>query len=226
MPQIEIGYRPAHSMARVALQPGESIVAESGAMVGMSTNVAMQTQSQGGMMGGLKRMFGGESFFRNTFTAQNGPGEVLLAQALCGDMTLLEMTPHGYFIQNSAYVASTPDVQIETQVGGFKGFFSGAGVFVLKAVSQQPGQLVVGSFGGIEELHCDGHMVIDTGHLVAWDGTLQYSVGKSAGGWIASWLSGEGLVCRFQGQGRIWIQSRNASEYGQTIGQMLPPRRG
>lgn len=226
MPHIEIGYRPAHSLARVTLQPNEQIVAESGAMVGMSTNVHMQTQSQGGLIGGFKRMFGGESFFRNTFTAQGGPGEVLLAQALCGDMTTLEMTPHGYFIQNSAYIASTPDVQIETKTGGFKGFFSGAGVFILQATSQQPGQVLVGAFGGIQELHCDGNLVIDTGHLVAWDATLQYSVGKSGAGWIASYLSGEGLVCHFTGQGRIWIQTRNPGEYGQTVGRMLPPRKG
>jgi uncharacterized protein (TIGR00266 family) len=226
MPQIEIGYRPAHSLAKVTLQPDEQILAESGAMVGMSPNVHMETQSQGGLMGGLKRMFGGESFFRNTFTAQGGPGEVLLAQALCGDMVTLDMTPQGYFIQNSAYIASTPDVQIETKTGGFKGFFSGAGVFILQATSQQPGQVLVGAFGGIQELQCDGNLVIDTGHLVAWDATLQYSVDKSGAGWIASYLSGEGLVCHFTGQGRIWIQSRNPGEYGQTVGQMLPPRKG
>lgn len=226
MPQIDIGYRPAHSLARVLLQHGESIVAEAGAMVGMSTNVQMQTQATGGLMGGLKRMFGGESFFRNTFTAVNGPGEVLFAQALCGDMQVLTMTPHGYYIASSAYVASTPDVQVETTTGGFKGFFSGAGLFILRATSQQPGQILVGAFGGIQEVHCNDDMVIDTGHLVAWDATLTYSIGKSGSGWIASWLSGEGLVCHFSGQGRIWIQSRNASEYGQTVGAMLPPRRG
>jgi len=226
MPHIEIGYQPAHSLAKVSLQANESFIAESGAMVGMSTNVHMETQSKGGMMGGLKRMFGGESFFRNTFTAQNGPGEVLLAQALCGDMAILEMTPNGFLIQNSAYIASTTDVNVETQTGGFKGFFSGAGVFVLKATSQQPGQCLIGAFGGIEELQCDGNMVIDTGHLVAWDATLTYKIGKSGAGWIASYLSGEGLVCDFEGQGRIWIQSRNPVEYGQSVGAMLPPRRG
>lgn len=225
MPHIEIGYQPAHSLAKVHLSPDESFVAESGAMVGMSTNVAMQTQSQGGLMGGFKRMFGGESFFRNTFTAHGGPGEVLLAQALCGDMVVLEMTPNGYLIQNSAYIGSSPDVQVQTKGGGFKGFFSGAGVFILEAVSQQPGQVLVGAFGGIEEIVCDGSMVIDTGHLVAWDATLTYSVGKSGAGWIASWLSGEGLVCHFQGQGRIWIQSRNPVGYGEAVGKMLPPRK-
>lgn len=224
--QIDIGYRPAQSMARISLQPNESVVAESGAMIGMSTNVNMQTQSQGGMMGGLKRMFGGESFFRNTFTAQNGPGEVLVSQTLCGDMSVLDMTPNGYFIQSASFIASTPNVNIDTKVGGFKTFFAGEGMFVLKATAAEPGQVLVGAFGGIQEMQCDGNLVIDTGHLVAWDATLEYSVGKSASGWVASFLSGEGLVCHFRGQGRIWIQTRNPSEFGNTVGKMLPPRKG
>ena len=70
------------------------------------------------------------------------------------------------------------------------------------------------------------NIVIDTGHLVAWDTTLTYTVGKSGSGWIASYLSGEGLVCHFQGQGRIWIQTRNPASYGQAIGALLPPRSG
>lgn len=221
--QVDIGYRPAHSLAKVSLQYGESIIAEAGAMVGMSPNVQMQTQAQGGMLGGLKRMFGGESFFKNTFTAQGGPGEVLLAHAVCGDMTILEMTPAGYFLQSGAFVAASPTVDVQTSGGGFRGFFSGVGVFVLKATASAPGQLLIGGFGGLQEIVCDGSMIIDTGHLVAWDATLQYHIAKSGSGWIASFLSGEGLVCHFQGQGRIWIQSRNAVEFGRTVGAMLPP---
>jgi uncharacterized protein (TIGR00266 family) len=224
--QIEIGYRPAHSLARVLLNHGEQVVAESGAMVGMSPSVQMQTQSQGGFMGGLKRMFGGESFFRNTFTAANGPGEVLFAHALNGDMVTLDMTPAGYFLTSSSFIASTPNVQIETKIGGMKSFFSGEGLFVMKASAAAPGQLLIGAFGGIEEIACQGNMVIDTGHLVAWDASLTYKVGKSGNGWIASFLSGEGLVCHFEGQGRIWMQSRNPPAYGKTIGRMLPPRKG
>ncbi len=223
--QIDVAYRPAHALAKVTLAPNEQVVAESGAMVGMSTNVNMETQS-GGVMSGLKRMFGGESFFRNTFTAQGGPGEVLLAHSLPGDIVTLDMTQPGYFIQSSSFIASTANVQLDTKVGGFKSFFAGEGVFVLKATATEPGQVVVGAFGGIQELACDGNLVIDTGHLVAWDATLDYKVGKSASGWIASFLSGEGLVCHFQGQGRIWIQSRNPSEYGGLIGPKLPPREG
>ncbi len=223
---IEVGYRPSQAMAKVVLGPGEQIRAESGAMVGMSTNIHMETQAQGGIMKGLKRMFGGESFFQNTFTAQGGQGEVLLAHTLCGDIVTLDMNPNGYFVQSSSYIASSPWVNIDTKVGGFKSFFAGEGVFVLQATAQQPGQMLVGAFGGIQELQCDGNLVIDTGHLVAWDATLNYTVGKSANGWMASWLSGEGLVCHFEGQGRIWIQTRNPNEYGSAIAALLPPREG
>jgi hypothetical protein len=88
--QINLLYRPSQTLAQVWLAPGESVIAESGAMVGMTTNVQMQTQS-GGLMSGLKRIFGGESFFRNTFTAQGGQGEVLFAPPLCGDMAVLDV---------------------------------------------------------------------------------------------------------------------------------------
>jgi uncharacterized protein (TIGR00266 family) len=136
--QFEIAYRPGQSMARAVLAPGEQLVAESGAMVGMSTNVHMET-SAGGMKAGLKRLFGGESFFRNTFTAQGGPGEVLLGQVLCGDMIALDMNAEGYFVQSASYIASSAGVNIDTKVGGFRSFFAGEGVFVLKATASAPG---------------------------------------------------------------------------------------
>ena len=222
--QANVLYRPSQTVAQVWIQPGEALMAESGAMMGMSTNVNMQTQS-GGLMKGLKRLFGGESFFRNTFTAQGGQGEVLLTTPLCGDMAVLEVGAQQWYLSNSAYVGSATTVDVATQSGGFKGWFSGAGLFILGTQGQ--GQMVIGSFGAMEQVTVDGNMVIDTGHLVAWDATLQYNITKaSESGWIASWLSGEGMVCHFQGQGQVYIQSRNAQEYGQTVGAMLPPRQG
>jgi len=222
---VEILYRPAHALARVVLAPYESVTAESGALVGMSPNLKLETQS-GGLLSGVKRFFGGESFFRNTFTAPAERGEVLLAHALCGDLRVLDLTQAGFFLQSSAFVAATPNVQVETALGGLRNFFSGAGLFVLRVTAASPGLLVFGAFGGIEELVCDGNLVIDTGHLVAWDATLDYTIGKSASGWLMSFLSGEGLVCRFRGQGRIWIQSRSPSAYGRKVGSLLPPRKG
>lgn len=220
--QIEILYGPSSALARVLLQDGEAVLAEAGAMVGTSTNVEVQTQA-GGLIKGLKRLFGGESFFRNTFTARGGPGEVLLSQTLPGDQVVLEVDARqGMKIQSGSFIASEVGVELDTQVGGLKTFFGGESLFVLSAHGQ--GKVLVGAFGGIEELKCDGDLVIDTGHLVAWDNQLDFEVGRSAAGWIASFLSGEGLVCHFRGNGRIWVQSRNPREFGQTVGKLLPSR--
>ena len=220
---IKIMYKPAHSLAHVTLNPGEKIIAESGAMVSMSPTLDMET-SMGGVKKGLKRLFGGETLFRNTFTATRGPGEVLLAPALCGDMVTLDVAPKTWFIQSSSYVACSTGVELDTKVGGFKTFFGGEGLFVLKASGQ--GQCVVGAFGAIEKIEIDGSLVIDTGHLVAWEESpdLTFKVGKASSGWIASFLSGEGLVCKFKGRGTVWIQTRNPAEYGATVGRLLPPR--
>jgi len=220
---IEILYKPAHSMARVELEQGESIKAEAGAMVGMSTHIDMETAT-GGVRKGLGRLFAGESLFQNTFTAGSAPGEVLLAPPLAGDMITLPVGPETWFIQSSSYVAGTPGVELETKVGGFKTFFSGEGVFLLRAHGE--GEVIVSSFGGIDEVTVDGQLIVDTGHLVAWEDSsaLQYRVTKASKGWIASFLSGEGLVCEFNGSGRVFIQTRNPSGFGRLIGRLLPPR--
>lgn len=219
--QFNLLYRPSQSLAQCWLAPNESVMAETGAMVGMTPNVQMQTQT-GGLGAGLKRLFGGESFFRNTFTAFNGNGEVLLAAPLCGDMAVIDVGQRQWLLQSSAYVCSAPSVDVKPKSKGFKGFFSGAGLFVLE--TQGMGPLVMGAFGALEEVQCNGEMIVDTGHLVAWEQTLDFKVGKSGSGWVSSFLSGEGLVCRFRGQGTLWLQTRNASEYGMSLGQLLPPR--
>ena len=85
---------------------------------------------------------------------------------------------------------------------------------------------IVGSFGALEPVVVNGDLIIDTGHLVAWEAHLQYKVTKATDGWIDSWLSGEGLVCHFSGQGYVYVQSRSTGEYGQTVGALLPPREG
>lgn len=220
----EILYRPAHAMARISLVAGESVIAETGAMVGMSTNVAIETSMRGGMLQGIGRLFGGESFFTNRFTAQRGAGELLVAQSVCGDMTILDVGDRDWLLQGSCFVAADVGVNVATELGGFRTFFAGEGLFVLRANGK--GRLLAGAFGAIEPVVIDGSYVIDTGHLVAWDASLDFSVGKSADGWVASFLSGEGLVCHFRGHGTAYIQTRNPAAYGPAVGRLLPPRQG
>ncbi|HSC87931.1 MAG TPA: TIGR00266 family protein [Polyangiaceae bacterium] len=226
--RIDIQYNPAHSLATVHLEAGESIRAESSAMVAMSKDIQVQTNAAhkagGGFLGGLKRaVLGGESFFQNLYTATRSGQSVSLAPKLCGSMVSHQLTSdHELFIQGSSYVAAPDSVTIDTKFQGFKGFLSGESLFFLKASGNGP--VLLNAFGAIEERTLDGELILDTGHLVAFTSGIEYTISKASEGWIASFLSGEGLVLRLKGRGKVWIQSRNPGEYGTTVGRLLPPR--
>lgn len=227
---FEIQYRPTHSLATAHLEPGESVRAEASAMVGMTRNLSITTDGpmggRGGLLGSFKRaVLGGETFFTNTFTARGTPGHVTLAPTLSGDMVAIELRPGvALYIQGSSYVAAPDSVELDTRWQGLKGFFSGESIFFLEASGSGP--VLVNAFGAIETYPLDGEVIVDTGHLVAFESGIDYEVTKASRGWIASYLSGEGLVLRMRGRGRLFLQSRNPNEYGRALGGQLPPRRG
>jgi uncharacterized protein (TIGR00266 family) len=228
--EVQIGYRPSQSLARVILRENEAVLAESGAMVGMTTNVAVTTQA-GGVGASVKRLLGGESMFVNRFTATGGAAEVLLAHKLLGDVVSLEVPAEGLTLEAGAFLASSANVKVQAKVGGLRTMFAGEGFMVLDvtsdgSVSGERGTLLIGAFGGIEEMQCDGELVVDTGHIVAWDPSLSFTIEKSAKGWLATYLSGEGLVCLLRGKGRVWVQSRNPREYAKAVAGALPSRAG
>ncbi len=222
--QIKVDYGPAYALATCMLDTGDAIRAESGAMVSMSPNVRMETSTKsgkkkGGLFGGLKRMLTGESFFLNTFHADEAPGEVNLAPANVGDVALHELNGD-LMIQSSCYLASHPDINIETKVGGFKNWFGGKGFFMMKASGQGP--VLMSSFGALHEMTLDAPYVVDTGHIVAFEPTLKFKI-RRVGSWFSTFFSGEGFVCEFSGQGRLWIQTRNPVAFAMEVGSKLPP---
>lgn len=222
---IRLEHKPAYATATVNLEPGDTIRAESGAMVAMSGTVKMETSAKtkkGGLLRGLARkMLTGESFFLNTFSATNEPGEVLLAPANVGDMVQHSLNGE-LLIQSTCYVASGTDVEVQTKVGGFKNWFGGKGFFMMKAIGTGP--VLLSAFGGILEMELARPYVIDTGHIVAFEPTLDFKL-KRVGGWFSTFFSGEGFVCEFTGRGKLWIQTRNPGEFGLAVGPQLPPRK-
>lgn len=219
----EILHQPAFSLAVIKLQAGQAIQAEAGAMVSMSANVDLQSQMKGGLMGAFKRMVGGESAFVSTFTAQGGPGEVTLAPPAPGDIAALEMQNQVFFVQSSSYLAGDQGLRVDTSWGGARSFFGGEGLFVLQVTGT--GLLLVSSFGAIyrKRLAPGERYVVDTGHLVAWEGHMQYNLRKAAqAGWLRSIVSGEGIVAEFTGPGEILIQTRNLEAFGSLLRAMFP----
>ena len=222
----EVLHRPAFALAVVQLQPEQAIQAESGAMVSMSANVELQSQMKGGLMGALKRAVGGESAFVSTFTARGGPGEVTLAPGSPGDIAAIELNNQMFFVQSSSYLAGDTGLTLDTKWGGARSFFGGEGLFVLQV--RGTGLLLVSSFGAIHKkrLGPGERYVVDTGHLVAWEGSTQYTLRKAASGLFRSLVSGEGIVAEFTGPGELLIQTRNLAALAGLLKPFFPSQSG
>lgn len=195
---------------------------EAGAMAMTSGDVQMATSTQGGFLKGLKRSLGGESFFVNDFTSQTG-GVVAVAAALPGDMSLVTMDGSGaLLVQSGSWIASETTVDVDAKWGAGKTFFSGEGLVLLRCTGH--GQLLMSAYGAIRSytLGVGEKMTLDTGHVVAFDDTVQYTVRK-AGSWKSTILGGEGLVTDFTGPGRLWLQTRSSSDLIGWIQSKLPP---
>jgi len=208
----DILYGPSYSLARVRLEAGEEVNAEAGAMVSMSAGIEMQTSVRGGVLSGLKRsLLGGESFFINTFRAA-AAGEVTFAPPLPGDIMHIELTGSALLVQSTSYLASSPQLTVDTKWAGARGFFAKEGLFLLKVSGR--GHLFVSSYGAIHEvpLAAGQDYTLDNGHMVAFDETASYNV-RRVGGVKSTLFSGEGLVCTFTGPGRVFLQTRSEDAF-------------
>lgn len=222
----EIVQPGAFAILKVKLAAGESIKAESDAMVAMSKNIKLEGKMEGGFLGGLARKFlSGESLFFQTLTAQHSEGEVMLAPAAPGDIECIELDGStGITLQSGAFLAAEQSINVETKMQNLMtGIFSGAGLFVVKVKGK--GNLFVNAFGALHAvvLSPGQEWVVDTGHLVAWEDTVQYEIGKASEGFLSSMTSGEFLVCKMRGPGLVIIQSRNPNNFGQWVHPLLPP---
>lgn len=200
--------RPSFANILIKLQPGDKIIAEADAMASMSANVQMKTRWSGGVIkAGLKRVFGGESLFVNEFSAPT-PAELVLTQGLPGDIECIELNGNTLFLQPGAFLACEPGINLGLGWAGMASFIGGEGLFRLKV--QGTGRVWFSAYGGIFSREITDEYIVDTGHLVAYEPTVNVRVGM-AGGIISSFMSGEGLVTKVRGPGRIYMQSRNFS---------------
>ena len=218
-------FAPAFTLLTVELDPGESIKVEPGGMAAQQ-GVDMKTgMGGGGIFGSLRRMLASESFFVNTFTAGGKGGWVSIAPTMPGDTGSFELEPgQNIFLQGSSFLACDTNVELDTKFQGFRGFLSGESLFFLRAFSEGgPGTVFYNAYGAIKEVNItpDEELVIDTGHVVAFTDDVEYTIGK-VGGLVSLIGGGEGLVMKFRGNGRVWIQTRTIPTLAQAIVPFMP----
>ena len=205
--QFEIKNRPDFASLHVVLDAGDQVVTESGAMMAMSPEVTIETNMQGGVFGAAKRAFAGESIFLNTYTGTGSGQRVDIAPSSPGDMVHIPMNGSVVKVQIGSFCAATPGVHVDTKWGGAKTFFAREGLTMLQCSGT--GDLWVASYGAIHEVEVSGAYTVDTGHIVAFEDSLDFNV-RRVGGLKSTLLSGEGLVCEFSGSGKLWFQTRSA----------------
>lgn len=214
------------------LDGGESVNCQKGAMSWMTPNMKMDTTVGDGAKGFLgalgkaaTKAFTGESIFRNTYTAQGGPGEIAFASTFPGDVLAMELNGSNSIVaQKSAYLASSSGVNMEIffQQKLSAGFFGGEGFIMQKFTGVGVVFLEIDGSVTQYELAPGQSMMVDTGYLAAMDSTCSVSI-ETVGGVGNALFGGEGFFnTRVTGPGRIWLQSMPACVLANAVRPYIP----
>lgn len=208
----------------VSLNRGERIYCESDAMVMMEAALDLKGKMTGGILGSLmRRLANGESFFQQHIEASRGDGDCLLSPVLPGAMQLVDVGPRQYLLNDGAFVAAESGVDMQVQMQNIASalFAQSGGFFLMKTAGT--GKLAVSGFGSMFGLDVmpGKEVIIDNSHVVCWDSSLHYEISVTTGGGgggmlgnlVNSATSGEGVVLRFSGQGKVFICSRNRDAF-------------
>jgi uncharacterized protein (TIGR00266 family) len=227
----------------VTLDPGEAMVAEAGAMMYLEPDIEMGTslsmkKDAGGVFGKLfeagKRVVTGESFFITVFANQGTQRrDCAFASPYPGHVMPIELAEHGGKIlcQKDAFLCAAQGVQVDiafTKRFG-AGLFGGEG-FILQRLSSPSGQ-------GQAFLHAGGTVIrrelapgetlrVDTGCIVAFDETVDYSI-QMVPGIKNKLFGGEGLFyAALRGPGTVWMQTLPFSRLANRIYAAAPQTGG
>lgn len=221
----EIIMRPSYSALRLALNSGEIVHAESGAMLSMDASATIEGNMKGGLWKAAKRaVLTSESFFISTITAKEDDTEVMLAPRATGDIEAIELAGDDYLVQGGSFLASIGQIETDSKFTGWKGFLSGEGIFMISA--HGTGTMFVSSFGGIvkKEIPAGKRFVVDNGHLVAFSKKIQFDMSKVGSGVMNMVTTGEGFACTFTGPGTVYIQTRNLRSFAESLNPFLRQR--
>ena len=209
----------------IYLNAGEAVKIERGSMAymcGVELQGKVNSGSNGGGLGGLLSAVGrsiasGESMFITEARGVMSGGRIGVAPAIPGKIVRLEIGARQYRLNTGAFLAGDYSVGYSMKMQDIgKAFFGGTGgLFVMETEGQ--GDVFVNAFGDLLELevHPDSPMTIDNDHVVAWDRNLDYHISVASG--TFGFTTGEGLVNRFVGEGRVYIQTRNLSSLASAL---------
>lgn len=209
-------------MVQVELDPGETVIAEAGAMTYMEQGINFEARMGDGsepeqglfgkLLGAGKRVLTGESIFMTHFTnSGRGKQHVAFAAPYPGKIVPLDLAKipgNEILCQKDSFLCAAygTEVGIAFQRRLGTGFFGGEG-FILQRL-RGDGMGFVHASGTIIERELKGETLrVDTGCLVAFEPSVEYNI-ERAGNLKSMFFGGEGLfLATLQGTGKVWLQS-------------------
>lgn len=206
------------------LSQGEKMITESGGMSWMSSNMKMETSSNGGVGAAIGRMFAGETMFQNIYTAQGGEGKIAFSSKFPGSIIPVNITPaNELIVQKSGFLASEAGINLSVafsrKVGA--GLFGGEG-FIMQKLSGN-GTAFIEIDGAVEIYKlCQGQQIIvDTGHLAAISSSCQIDI-QIVHGVKNVLFGGEGLFNTIvTGPGKVYLQTMPISNFVSEISRFM-----
>lgn len=209
--EFDISHRPSYALLEVTLDAGETLGAKQGAMVSRSAHVSADTTTGGGgVTGMLSRAISDEhEVLSNVFEAETDGQHVALAPDHPGDVVALDLAETGRVkVQSGSALAWGDGVEKSTAVNEASNFFSSGELTVLAL--DGTGTAFLSAYGAVHRVPVSAAdpVVVDEDHLLAWTDGL--SANRQRDGSIKSTLlGGEGFVTRFEGEGDVWLQTRD-----------------
>lgn len=217
-------------LAKIYLGNGETAKIENGAMVYMQDvtlegKLNSKKKGLGGFLGAMaKSILSDESIFITQVMGTSADGVVAIAPSVPGTIAKLEVGARQYRLNDSAFFASDDSVSYKMQKQNVsQALFGGSGgLFVMETEGR--GDMLIAAYGDLVEVECTPAkpVVIDNEHVVAWDASLSYSIEVASGSF--GFTTGEGLVNKFTGSGKILIQTRNISALADAVKPFLPDK--
>jgi uncharacterized protein (TIGR00266 family) len=222
--QVAIRHAPSFAAVRLTIAAGQRIRTASGALYMRDAGLTLEAKMEGGLKGAFKRAVSGQSFFTSTYIGDPQRSTWLdLSQVLPGDIQVLQLDGNtGYVLTQGNWLASTAEVELDTKWGGFKSMLGGDRLIAVHLTGR--GEALISSYGALDtfDLPAGQEVMVDLGHLVAYDDTMTVGVQTQGGGLMNSLKSGELLVVKLTGPGRVWTQSRSERELSDWVKRQVP----
>lgn len=201
------------------LNRGESVYCQKGGMAWMSDTMQMQTNTQGGLFNGVARMISGESFFMNTYTAQEDNATIAFATTVPGSIVGLNVEQGTYYAQKGSFLAAEQGVQLGATFTRriAAGLFGGEGIILQSLTGRGTCFLEIDGDAVVRQLKPNEKLIVNTGNVLAFQESVTYNVEMVKG--LGNMLfGGEGLfITTLTGPGKVIIQTMNLSEFRQAV---------